>query len=246
MTGNNRKILVVYFSSSNIHMNFLSHFYFDRLTNNPDLVLGTVLPDLVKNARKDWNLHPEKKEHLFTGEPELSILTGWKRHLAVDRYFHNSEFFFYHTSAIRTLIAPVLEHSAVRPSFLAHIALELMLDSILLTEEVVRAEDLYKNLHTCDKIALNHFLLLNNLNDKTHFFRFFEQFIDSGYLNSYREANNIMYALNRICMRVWPDPINETQLLQLSAILIGYREDLKTCFWEIFEDIEKELKVDTR
>jgi hypothetical protein len=47
-------------------MNFLSHFYFDRHCDDPHLVLGAVLPDLVKNARKDWNLQPERKAEEFS------------------------------------------------------------------------------------------------------------------------------------------------------------------------------------
>ncbi len=220
-------------------MNFLSHFYFDRHTSDPNVVLGTVLPDLVKNARKDWKFHPEKKEFLFTGVKEKSILKGWKRHLAVDRHFHNSGFFIKHTNAIRTAIAPVLVNSQVRPSFLAHIALEVMLDSILLTDNIIDADGFYSNLHLSDENALNKFLELNDMDDTVHFFKFFDKFLEVKYLNSYRESHNIMYALNRICMRIWPDPINDTQLLQLSAILLSYQEELEGCYMEIFEEIEK-------
>ena len=220
-------------------MNFLSHFYFDRYNSDPNIVLGTVLPDLVKNARKDWNLHPEKKEGLFTGTIEKSILSGWKRHLAVDRHFHNSSFFIKHTNAIRTAIAPVLVHSPVRPSFLAHIALEVMLDSILLTDNIIDADHLYSNLRQADRAALNNFLELNMMDDTVHFFKFFDKFLEVSYLNSYREAQNIMYALNRICMRVWPEPLNDTQILQLSAILLTYHEELQGEYMRIFEEIEK-------
>jgi len=222
-------------------MNFLSHFYFDRNTNDPNIVLGTLLPDLVKNARKDWNFHPEKKESLFSGAIERSILTGWKRHLAVDRHFHNSDFFLRHTKAIRVAIAPVLVHSQVRPSFLAHIALEIMLDSILLTNNIVDADHLYANLRRSDRKALNNFLELNLMDDTVHFFKFFDKFLEVSYLNSYREAHHIMYALNRICMRIWPDPLTDTEVLQLSAILLRYHEELQKCYMEIFKEIDAVL-----
>ncbi|HEY0176723.1 MAG TPA: hypothetical protein VGC08_10115 [Pedobacter sp.] len=67
-------------------MNFLSHFYFER--QNPDdyIVMGVLLPDLIKNADKDWNLNPQKNEYLYRDVPEyVAILEGWKRHLEVDR-----------------------------------------------------------------------------------------------------------------------------------------------------------------
>ena len=220
-------------------MNFLSHYYFDRHNTDPNIVLGTVLPDLVKNARKDWKLHPEKKEALFTGGAEKSILNGWKRHLAVDRHFHNSGFFTTHTNAIRNAIAPVLIHSPVRPSFVAHIALEIMLDSILLTDAIIDADDLYASLHKSDRAALTNFLKLNLVDDTAYFFKFFDKFLEVRYLSSYREAHNIMYAVNRICMRIWPEPLNDTQILQLSAILLAYHEELQGGYMGIFGEIEK-------
>ena len=46
-------------------MNFLSHFYFEQQNPDSNMVMGTVLPDLVKNASKDWNFYPQKNEALF-------------------------------------------------------------------------------------------------------------------------------------------------------------------------------------
>ena len=75
-------------------MNFLSHYYFERQNLNSNIVIGTILPDLVKNAEKEWNLFPQKNEELFNKDPKLnSLLTGWKRHLEVDLIFHSSDFF---------------------------------------------------------------------------------------------------------------------------------------------------------
>lgn len=223
-------------------MNFLSHFYFDRHTTDANQVIGTVLPDLIKNAKKEWNIHPEKKSQEFSADSGLkSLLTGWKRHLEVDKHFHSSEFFRTHTENIRTAIAPILENSPARPSFVAHIALELMLDSLLLTEAVVEAADFYARLNKSSRDTLKAFLKINNISDPEIFFHFLDEFLDSAYLHSYREANNIMYALNRICMRLWAEPFTETQKLQLTAVLINYQEELKKVFMRIFEQIEARL-----
>jgi hypothetical protein len=220
-------------------MNFLSHFYFDRYNTDPNVVLGTVLPDLVRNAKKDWKIRPEKRQDIFREESEKAILKGWKRHLIVDSHFHNSDFFFKHTNLIRIAIAPALVHAQVRPSFLAHIALEIMLDSILLTNEIIDADKLYSNLLKADQEALTRFLKLNNIVDTDHFFRYFDKFLEIKYLNDYRESHNIMYALNRICMRIWPEPLTDTQLIQLGAILLGHHQQLEVCYGEIFDEIEK-------
>ncbi len=223
-------------------MNFLSHFYFDRYTADPDLVLGTVLPDLVKNARKDWHLHPQKHEEDFQhSEKMCAILSGWKRHLEVDLYFHSSAFFAGQTKTIRLLIAPILQNSPVRPSFLAHISLEIMLDSILLSKNIVNPDDFYEQLKKSDRSSLTQFLNLSMLDDCPRFFQFFDKFIEVSYLHKYREGSDMVYALNRICMRLWQDPLNETQKLQLAAILSDYKEYLETIFMTIFDDIESRL-----
>ena len=188
-------------------MNFLSHFYFDRERSDPEEVLGGVLPDLIKNANKAWNIHPEKKIHLFDDSKKMrSILTGWKRHLAVDRYFHSSEFFTEHTQSIRKEIAPILAQSEVRPSFLAHIALELMLDSLLITNDKLNAFKFYEQLALADRKILTQFLELNAIADIARFYKFFDQFLEINYLHRYSESENLVYALNRICMRIWKNP----------------------------------------
>lgn len=222
-------------------MNFLSHFYFDRNNKDPNYVIGGILPDLVKNARKDWIFHPEKNTPLYLS-PELeSLFAGWKRHLEIDKHFHSSDFFTVHTAAIRTAIAPVLKNSPIRPSFIAHIALELMLDSLLLAENLIDANQFYYIISLSDRSSLYNFLILNKADDPVLFFNFLDEFIQSRYLHSYREAQNIMYAINRICLRVWQDPMSETQKLQLISILPGYQEELENTFMDIFFEINTKL-----
>ena len=223
-------------------MNFLSHFYFDRYSEDPHLVLGTVLPDLVKNARKDRNIHPEKNEHLFASPSEKAILDGWKRHLKVDRHFHNSGFFIEHTRQIRKAITPALSNSIVRPSFLAHIALELLLDSNLLIMEHVRTNDFYSHLRESDREAVKSFLRLNKLDDTDHFFIFYDKFINSGYLENYREHHNLVYALKRVCMRIWDNPLTDKEVLELNKILNDYNQNLLGNYMDIYEEIHLKLQ----
>ncbi|HCN84261.1 MAG TPA: hypothetical protein DIT07_11680 [Sphingobacteriaceae bacterium] len=224
-------------------MNFLSHFYFDKHSDDPELILGTVLPDLIKNANKSWLLHPEKRKGLFIHDKKLlSILQGWNRHILVDKFFHASDFFSSHTKIIRSAIAPLLEDSPVRPSFLSHIALELMLDSLLITEGMVSAGTFYRQLKNADRDTLTQFLALNEIIDPGAFFQFYDKFIASAYLNSYSDPHNIIYALNRICMRVWDDPLNSDQQSALTEVLVDYQEDLRYSFTEIFDIVDKQLK----
>lgn len=223
-------------------MNFLSHYYFDQNATDPHLVLGAVLPDLIKNANKTWNLHPEKKQEQFSASEKLqSILNGWQRHLAIDRYFHNSSFFKEHTQSLKEMLQPAMQSSPARPSFVAHISLELLLDNLLITEKTIDVAQFYTHLQSSDRITIIHFLELNAISDADRFLRFFDQFLEANYLHSYREASHIMYALNRICMRIWENPLSENQQEELKQILTTYRQTLASNYMSIFEEINYQL-----
>jgi len=222
-------------------MNFLSHYYFDRLSEDACVVMGTVLPDLIKNA-KQANLYPQKNEFLFTGNTEEeSLLKGWKRHLNVDLYFHSSVFFLEKTTELKILIKPIVENTLVRPSFLAHIGLELLLDHLLIEHNLIQVNQFYEYLSEAKKASLSDFLAHAGLQDQTVFFKFLDDFISSKYLFSYQKMDNISYALNRICMRLWPQSLDQNQLDALTIQLEIFKKILQKDFFQIFEEIEHKL-----
>lgn len=223
-------------------MNFLSHFYFERENTDDYIVMGVVLPDLIKNADKTWNLNPQKNEYLFTDVPEYnSLLTGWKRHLKVDRLFHSSDFFKNQTAILKQLILPAVETGPVKAFFLAHIGLELILDQLLLEHHLVDADRFYKRLQASRKNELTGFLRLAGLPDQQKFDQFLGEFINSRYLFSYAEIDNITYSLNRICMRLWKDPFQKAQLEILTLQLSEFKQQLENNFLTIFDEVGKEL-----
>ncbi len=224
-------------------MNFLSHFYFERQTSNDYVVMGVVLPDLIKNADKNWNLNPQKDEYLFRDVPGYAaLLSGWKRHLEVDRLFHSSQFFKEQTTLLKQIILPALQTGPVKPFFLAHIGLELILDHLLLTKGLVDTSHFYHQLSGAHTDSLTGFLRFAGLPDQECFDHFLDKFISSQYLFSYEKIENITYALNRICMRLWHNPFTKEQLQLLTLKLEEFKEQLnKQGFQDIFDHIEEEL-----
>jgi acyl carrier protein phosphodiesterase len=223
-------------------MNFLSHFYFERENQDSNMVLGTVLPDLVKNAHKDWNFYPQKAEELFIiDQQHHALLKGWKRHLEVDQLFHSSLFFQEEMARLKQLIIPILTGSPVRPSFLAHIGVELMLDHLLVTNAKININNFYDHLNNIDDVGLHDFLGKCGCTDPDLFFKFFNSFRSSKYLFSYQKVENISYALQRICMRLWAHPFNENSLKLLEEQLEIYKALLAKNYLHIFEEIENRL-----
>ncbi|GAB2691814.1 hypothetical protein GCM10027037_13930 [Mucilaginibacter koreensis] len=220
-------------------MNFLSHFYFDRHSINCYHILGTVMPDLLKNADKSAVIHPEKLSH---SNPEIqSIINGWKKHLEVDRHFHNSDFFKTHSHRLKLHLLPALAGSPVKPFFLGHIAVELILDNLLLTESLILADDFYNHLEGCEDDVIHEFLSFSGYTDSNLFLRFYTNFKKSRYLQSYIEVNQVAYALKRICMRIWNHPFSPEQEVQLNDLLADYRLRLKADFQSIYQEIERQL-----
>jgi len=223
-------------------MNFLSHFYFERQNPNDYMVMGVVLPDLIKNADKEWNLNPQKDEYLYRDVPEYdAILTGWKRHLEVDRLLHNSDFFKEQTAILKQLILPVLQVGPVKPFFLAHIALELVLDHLLLTRNIVDAPHFYHQLNQANSPSLQGFLRLAKLPNQPKFDLFLNDFISSRYVLHYEKIESIAYSLNKICMRLWANPFTKPQVDLLHHKLEQFAAQLQDNFLPIFHQIEEEL-----
>jgi hypothetical protein len=223
-------------------MNFLSHFYFERQNPNDYIVMGVVLPDLIKNADKDWNLNPQKDDYLYHDVAEYAaILEGWKRHLELDKIFHSSAFFKEQTGILKQLILPGIQSGPVKPFFLAHIGLELILDHLLLTQHVVDTTKFYTQLQGAHTDSLAGFLRLARLPDPVRFNKFLDSFISSAYLFSYDKVENITYSLNRICMRLWDNPFTEAQLKLITFGLEQFKQQLENNYRYLFDEIELEL-----
>src|SRR3546814_412411 len=223
-------------------MNFLSHYYFERYSRNPELVLGCVLPDLIKNADKDINVLPHKYESRFDGNPKLAdIYRGWSRHIEADRYFHNAPFFYTHTHELKKLLAPTVADTPIRPSFLSHIALELLLDHLLLHHQAVHESDFYGCLAAADRDMVARFLTYCGVRDTTFFFTYFNSFLRAQYIGSYRRFDQITYAVINICRRLWDVQLSGDQQERMTAALAQYASELDGRFRSIFDDLETHL-----
>jgi hypothetical protein len=202
-----------------------------------------VLPDLVKNAQKDANLYPTKIRERFEGAAgQLSLLNGWERHLETDRIFHSSEFFDFYTNELKLLIVEACEGGPVKPFFLAHIGLELMLDHFLVADGLVSVGRFYEQLSLADKPSLEAFLLKSGMEDRSVFLTFLDSFISSRYLLSYQKVENITYALNRICMRLWANPFSEPKQEMLTRRLEEFKVFIRKDYFSIFSSMEKQLR----
>src|SRR3546814_21126054 len=98
-----------------------------------------------------------------------AIRLGGELHLETDRRFHSSVFFHHHTSKLRKQIIRVLPDRPYRPFFLPHIALELLLDSLLMIHERAGTGQFYSRLSDSREDEIVRFLELNGIGDAISF-----------------------------------------------------------------------------
>jgi hypothetical protein len=223
-------------------MNFLSHFYFERFATNPERIVGGLLPDLLKNADKTFVLKPRQYEDELLDNPLLEQLyIGWNRHIEVDRLFHNSTYFFHHTHQLKLQIQSSLQGLPIRPSFMAHIALELLLDHILTQQKAVSIDKFYAAMSQVNEDAVRKFLKINQLSDIPKFDKFYHQFIDWKYIYDYAHIEKIAGALFNICKRLWQFEVQEHQRELLTEQLISYLQHHMADYQEIYQYIHYKL-----
>lgn len=223
-------------------MNFLSHYYFNRYERNPELSLGCVLPDLLKNADKTFRLQPERSELEFLNHPKLqNLYKGWKHHVETDRIFHNLPFFYEHTHGLRLLLVPVVEGSPIRASFLAHIGLELLLDHLLLEDGAVDETHFYADLEAVDRKSLERFFRICGLEHPEVFFSFYNLFLRDHYMTYYREMEEVTRALLNICRRIWDVRLPEERRTLMTAQLNLYAGVLHGQYRGVFDEIERQI-----
>lgn len=223
-------------------MNFLSHFYFERFAVAPERVVGGVLPDLLKNVDKSYVFHPQKFEEPLFGHPlSRELSEGWYRHVEVDKIFHSSEFFLDHCHLLRRQIDPVLRDLPIRGTFMSHIAIELLLDHLLIDHQLVNAQRFYEHLEQVNRTILKQYLQTIGLEDTEVFFSFFDKFIAWRYIFDYRHADQLSKPLFNICRRLWDFQVDEKTHLDLGMVLQRYKQDHLGEFKEIYGYIQDKL-----
>ena len=180
------------------NVNFFSHYYFDKLENNPIHNFGLLTPDLLRNFTP--NLYDKKKIHLETLAEDWKM--GIHQHISRDQSFHNSEFFkaVYNEShesvksCFQTLGIP-------RYWFALHVWIEMLLDKVLIQENTEELHQFYDELNQIK----NHIPDLLQQIDHQNIEQFqhrMNRFLESKYLFHYKEHSGIIYGLNRVYIQV--------------------------------------------
>ncbi|SDL78200.1 hypothetical protein SAMN05421823_10899 [Catalinimonas alkaloidigena] len=194
-------------------MNYLSHYYLDRTYHDPYYTLGLVLPDLVR-AQRVLRI-PAALPSLPDTAYWTPVREGILRHVEVDRVFHTLPWFQTRvrelTDWLRAQPVPLLQKYDY---FLAHVAVEILLDRQLLQKEPALADQFYAQL---DRVTLEGvvkiFEWLSWEAHATTFYRFLEQFRAAQFLKRYQQQAGVVQSLAGVYRRVTGKPLDENHVI---------------------------------
>ena len=179
-------------------MNFLAHYYFDRIDGDSYHNLGLILPDLVRNFVKGTKF---KYKAVPEGVNAQSLLNGCLTHIKSDKIFHEWEGFLESMDRIIDEIRKA-ELGLRKDWFIAHIFSELILDHALLSKYPNLANELYRDYDKVEVDPLKEFLDSQNFNRFDLFMEGYRRFMEKKYLTSYKNEESVLYALGRICTKM--------------------------------------------
>lgn len=190
-------------------MNYLTHYYFN--TRQPVLAsasaefhFGAALPDILSVYDRTLRFHPS---HIPVDHNELRH--GILNHLEMDTFFHRSEFFKNSYEEIRVILTQTVPQDLhIRPFFLAHVLVEILLDHLLLTRSADLAQRFYSaidSIHPKDIIRLLEACFSRRLEGLEELIN---KFLVTRFLESYIELDNLVYPINRMLTRTRQQPFD--------------------------------------
>jgi hypothetical protein len=175
-----------------------------------DFHLGVALPDLLSAYDRQLRFHQSRVQKQLAVSQNIPLWLGVKNHLITDAFFHKSEFFKKSYQEIRPILIRTLPPELnVRPFFLGHIAVELLLDHWLLKNNPSLAGQFYATLQPIDlgrtRTELESFFAIKI----DRFDYFMNKFMTLRFVESYSDLKNLIGAMNRMLMRTRQEPITD-------------------------------------
>jgi hypothetical protein len=218
-------------------MNFLAHglLHLDA----PWTLTGTALPDWLRllHRKARVNLAEVRKVAATDGGRRGRLAQGLLAHHEDDRRFHQSQAF---EEATRSLTDQIRAHNTqklrIRPSFVSHILLEMLLDAALMAADETRVDRYYESLAQVEPadvwdqtkswvpVAADDLPLVMT------------RFVQIGFLREYQHDERVLFRLGQVMSRVRlesPTPVLGPLMPQLrrevaqraDALLLGAKTE---------------------
>jgi hypothetical protein len=184
-------------------MNYLAHGF--QYIDEPYFVAGTATPDWlsaidrkVRTSARSAALHVNDPDPVFS-----SVARGVARHHHDDAWFHVSRAFNeLMLNFIGQLKRVLPGDETMRPAFLGHILVELLLDAEIARAEPSRLDHYYKALESLDPAIVQSSVnrLTNSPTDRLE--PLLPRFVAERFLYDYLSDDKLLFRLNQVMRRV--------------------------------------------
>jgi hypothetical protein len=184
-------------------MNYFAHGR--PFTEQPYFLAGTAVPDWLNVvARKVKVRSRHARPFIEDADPRVAALArGIEQHHFDDRWFHTTDAFAELSWQFTVLIRDHLEaDDGLRPSFLGHILVELLLDACLIESCPHALEAYYQALAAVDRLWLETAVGRMATGYPGSLADFLPLFIRERFLWDYLDDGKLCYRLNQVMRRV--------------------------------------------
>jgi hypothetical protein len=184
-------------------MNYFAHGR--RFTDEPYFLAGTAVPDWLNVvARRVKVRSKHARPFVEDADPRLAALArGIEQHHFDDRWFHETRAFaelsWQFTAMVRNHLPA---DDGLRPSFLGHIQVEILLDACLIDHDPTELEAYYQALGSIDSRWLEDAVGRMATGHPQSLGDFIPLFIRERFLWDYLDDGKLCYRLNQVMRRV--------------------------------------------
>ena len=191
-------------------MNYFAHGR--HCIERPYLLAGTAVPDWLSVVDRRARARSRTARPFLHARDQrlVDLATGVLQHHADDDWFHRTRAFtelnWQFTVAIRDRLPP---DDGLRPSFLGHILVELLLDAELITAAPTRLDDYYAAMLRLDSEFVAWGIQRMTTRPVDRLTHWIERFSSERFLYDYGEDAKLLVRLNMVMRRVGLPPIPE-------------------------------------
>jgi len=212
-------------------MNYLAHAWraIHFGSGDPYELAGVAVPDwLGVAARRTKCRSRDAAPHADAEDPRLAALArGVLRHHADDAWFHDSPAFGVLSLAFAKRVREALgESSSLRPWFLGHVLVELLLDAELAAREPRLLDDYYERIARVDPEWVAGRVGRMSRRDVGRLAHFIGRYAEVQFLRDYADDERLAHRLNQVMQRVSLEELPPAFL----AVLPACRRDVAASF----------------
>jgi hypothetical protein len=200
------------------------------LLDDPYAVAGAAVPDWLGMTQprircRARHARPWINHHDAT---VAAIARGVVRHHADDDWFHQTAAFGDLSTALAREVRRVTgDADGMRPGFLGHILVELLLDATLLEERPAALERYYDALASIDALVVANAVSELSAVDASQLASIIERFVELRFLFDYADDRLLVMRLNQVMRRVGLPQLPErlAEMLPAARTLVAARRD---------------------